>query len=104
MPSLNVGEYIDECISSVTNQTLKEIEIICIDAGSTDDTLNILKKHAKKDSRITILNSDEKSYGHQVNIGIERAKGAINELYKKNKKNLMQSFSCDADNSIIQLQ
>ena len=33
MPSLNVGEYIDECISSVTNQTLKEIEIICIYAG-----------------------------------------------------------------------
>ena len=60
MPSLNVGEYIDECISSVTNQTLKEIEIICIDAGSTDNTLDILKKHAKKDSRITILNSDEK--------------------------------------------
>ena len=75
MPSLNVGEYIEECILSVINQTLEEIEIICIDAGSTDDTLDILKKYAEKDSRITLLTSDKKSYGHQVNMGLEQAKG-----------------------------
>lgn len=75
MPSLNVGEYIEECILSVINQTLEEIEIICIDAGSTDDTLDILKKYTEKDSRITILTSNEKSYGHQVNMGLEQAKG-----------------------------
>lgn len=75
MPSLNVGEYIEECILSVLNQTLEEIEVICIDAGSTDETLDILEKYAKKDSRVTILNSDEKSYGHQVNMGLSQAKG-----------------------------
>ena len=106
MPSLNVGEYIDECISSVTNQTLKEIEIICIDAGSTDDTLNILKKHAKKDSRITILNSDEKSYGHQVNIGIERAKGDYISIIETDDfidENMLEALYSLSDNGKVDL-
>ena len=46
MPSLNVGDYIEECILSVINQSLSEIEIICVDAGSTDNTLDILNKYA----------------------------------------------------------
>ena len=75
MPSLNVEDYIEQCISSVINQTLNEIEIICVDAGSTDNTLNILKKYAEKDSRIRIIHSDKKSYGYQVNLGISKAKG-----------------------------
>ena len=44
MPSLNVKDYIEECIQSVVNQTLNEIEIICVDSGSDDGTLDILKK------------------------------------------------------------
>ena len=75
MPSLNVGNYMEQCISSVLNQSLKEIEIICVDAGSTDQTLEIIKKHQEKDDRIKILYSDKKSYGHQVNMGLKEAKG-----------------------------
>lgn len=45
MPSLNVVEYIQECLESVINQSLREIEIICVDAGSTDGTLEILKEY-----------------------------------------------------------
>ena len=75
MPSLNVGDYMEQCLSSVLNQSLKEIEIICVDAGSTDQTLDIIKKHQKNDSRIKILYSDKKSYGHQVNMGLKEAKG-----------------------------
>ena len=59
----------EQCLSSVLNQSLKEIEVICVDAGSTDQTLDIIKKHQKNDSRIKILYSDKKSYGHQVNMG-----------------------------------
>lgn len=44
MPSLNVAKYIKQCMESVLNQTLKDIEIIAVDAGSTDGTLEILKK------------------------------------------------------------
>lgn len=75
MPSLNVGDYMEQCLSSVLNQSLKEIEVICVDAGSTDQTLDIIKKHQKNDNRIKIINSDKKSYGHQVNIGLKEAGG-----------------------------
>lgn len=75
MPSLNVEPYIRRCIESVMRQTLQNIEIICVDAGSTDGTLEILKEYAEHDSRIRVLISDQKSYGHQVNMGIDAAKG-----------------------------
>ena len=48
MPSLNVAEYIDECIQSVLSQTLSEKEIICVDAGSTDGTWEKLLSYAEK--------------------------------------------------------
>lgn len=75
MPSLNVADYIEECIKSAVFQTLKEIEILCIDAGSTDGTLEILQKYADMDRRIRLINSDRRSYGYQVNLGIRQAQG-----------------------------
>ncbi|WP_049945093.1 glycosyltransferase family 2 protein [Butyrivibrio sp. AC2005] len=75
MPSLNVFRYIDECILSVLNQTLSDIEILCVDAGSDDGTLEKLKLYEKKDNRIRIIESKKKSYGYQVNIGIAAANG-----------------------------
>lgn len=75
MPSLNVEKYIKQCIESVINQTFSDIEIICVDAGSTDGTLEILKEYAEKDSRITIINSGKRSYGYQMNLGIAAAEG-----------------------------
>ena len=75
LPSLNVGKYIGECIESAINQTLQEIEIICVDAGSTDGTLEIIEAYAERDSRIQVIKSDQKSYGHQMNLGIGAAKG-----------------------------
>lgn len=75
MPSLNVGKYIRESLTSVCNQTLKEIEIICVDAGSTDGTLEIIKEFAASDKRIKVIHSDKKSYGYQMNVGIHEAQG-----------------------------
>ena len=75
LPSLNVIDYVEECLNSVVNQTLKDIEIICVDAGSTDGTLEVIQKFAEQDKRIIVLQSDKKSYGYQMNIGIERATG-----------------------------
>lgn len=75
MPSLNVGAYIEQCITSVLNQTFSNIEVLCIDAGSTDGTLEILEEYAKKDNRIKIINSEVKSYGYQMNLGISNARG-----------------------------
>lgn len=75
MPSLNVVNYIEEAIESVRTQTLQEIEIICIDAGSNDGTWEILTKLAAIDERIVLRHSNRKSYGYQVNLGIDMAKG-----------------------------
>lgn len=75
LPSLNVGMYIRECIESVISQTLREIEIICVDAGSTDGTLETIKEFMAKDSRIMLINSSKKSYGHQMNLAMEAATG-----------------------------
>lgn len=75
MPSLNVQPYIKECIESVLSQTLEDIEVFCVDAGSTDGTLEILNEYASKDHRINVIHSERKSYGHQVNLGMDAATG-----------------------------
>lgn len=75
LPSLNVKGYIRECLESVLSQTMEEIEIICVDAGSDDGTFEIIKEYACRDSRIAVLQSSEKSYGRQTNMGIGVARG-----------------------------
>lgn len=75
LPSLNVHEFIHECMDSVIHQTLQDIEIICVDAGSTDGTLEILREYEKQDDRIKVIVSDRKSYGYQMNLGMKAAGG-----------------------------
>lgn len=75
MPSLNVIKYIRPCMESVLKQTLKDIEILAIDAGSNDGTLEILEEYATLDSRVQVIHSDKKSYGYQLNLGILLAHG-----------------------------
>ena len=75
LPSLNVADYIDQCVESVRTQTLKEIEIICIDAGSDDGTLEKLRGYESQDKRIKVLISDKRSYGYQMNMAIKEAEG-----------------------------
>ena len=73
MPSLNVEPYIQECLESVLAQTLGELQILCIDAASTDGTYEILKEYEKRDTRIQVCVSEKRSYGAQVNMGIRMA-------------------------------
>lgn len=75
IPSLNSGEYIQECLSSVIRQTLEDIEILCIDAGSTDGTIEAIEKFASEDKRIRIIHVGKKSYGWQLNAGVSQARG-----------------------------
>lgn len=67
--------YCSECLRSVLAQSFSDIEILVVDAGSTDGTLEVLEGIIKKDARIQLIHSEIKSYGHQVNIGIEKATG-----------------------------
>ena len=68
-------QYIEECLKSVLAQTFHDIEIIVVDAGSTDGTLDLIGSYAVKDKRLKIIHSGEKSYGYQMNMGISEAKG-----------------------------
>lgn len=75
MPALNSAKYIHKCMESVVNQTLREIEIIPVDAGSTDGTWEVFQEYAAKDERIKPIHSDKKSMGYQYNIGMDAATG-----------------------------
>ncbi|MCG4114073.1 glycosyltransferase family 2 protein, partial [Campylobacter jejuni] len=75
IPSYNSAKYIKECLDSVIFQSLKEIEILCIDAYSIDGTIDILKSYKKQDDRIKIIFSKKKSLGYQINLGLKKAKG-----------------------------
>ena len=75
IPVYNTEEYIDECLNSVRNQTLKDIEIICVNDGSTDGSLAVLEKYAKEDKRIKIINQKNQGVSVARNNGIANAQG-----------------------------
>lgn len=75
MPCLNVRAFIQPCMASVVQQTLADLEILVIDAGSTDGTLEVVEKYAREDPRVRVLHSPVKSYGYQMNLGIREADG-----------------------------
>ena len=75
VPVYNVEKYLPECLDSIINQTLKEIEIICINDGSPDNSLEILKRYAEKDSRIKIIDKENEGVGKARNDGIRAATG-----------------------------
>ena len=75
MPVYNVEEYLEEGLKTLLNQTLKQIEIICVDDGSTDRSLEILNEYAKKDSRVKVYTQANKFAGVARNLGLEKAQG-----------------------------
>lgn len=75
VPAYNVEPYLVECMESITRQTLSDIEIICINDGSTDGTLKILKSYAEKDPRIVLIDKENGGYGIGMNIGLSVATG-----------------------------
>ena len=75
VPVYNVEKYLKDCLNSVINQTLEDIEIICVNDGSTDNSLAILEDYAEKDSRIRIINQENKGLGGARNTGLYNANG-----------------------------
>lgn len=75
IPVYNVEQYLQECLDSIINQTFKDIEIICVNDGSTDNSLEILKKYAQKDKRIIIINKQNGGLSSARNIALDIAKG-----------------------------
>lgn len=75
IPAYNVEKYIAECLESLVKQTHDNIQIICVDDGSTDRTVDIIRKYAQKDKRIEIVQQKNLYAGVARNNGMERAKG-----------------------------
>lgn len=102
IPVFNVEKYLKECLESVVNQTLRDIEIICVDDGSTDNSLKILEEYKAKDKRITVIKQNNLYAGVARNSGLAVAKGkfviffdaddimdnlCLNTLYSNAEKN-----------------
>jgi glycosyltransferase involved in cell wall biosynthesis len=75
IPVYNVEKYLNKCLESIINQTLTELEIICVNDGSTDTSHQILEEYALKDERIKIINKENNGPGAARNTGIEVATG-----------------------------
>ena len=75
MPVYNAETYLEEAIECLICQTLKEIEIICVDDGSTDRSLEILEEYSKRDDRIKILHQRNLYAGVARNNGLKQANG-----------------------------
>ena len=75
VPVYNVEEYLPKCLDSLIGQTLQEIEIICIDDGSTDRSGEILEEYAEKDKRIHVVHQENGGYGKAMNVGLHLAQG-----------------------------
>jgi len=75
LPVYNKAPFLVQCIDGILAQTLDDIEIICIDDGSTDESLSILKKYEEKDNRIKLISQKNKGAATARNVGLSHASG-----------------------------
>ena len=75
VPICNVECYLRECLDSAVAQTLKDIEIICINDGSTDSSPDIIREYMERDSRVKMIDKANSGYGDSMNRGLEMARG-----------------------------
>jgi len=112
IPVYNVEKYLPKCLDSVINQTLHNLEIICVNDGSTDNSLSILKKFALKDTRIKIIDQKNGGLSKARNVGISAAAGdylyfldsddfieldAMKNLFAESSKNDLDVLYFDGD-------
>lgn len=76
IPIYNTEKYLPKCLDSIIQQDYSDLEILCINDGSTDGSLTILIDYQKKDNRITVINKANSGYGDTMNTGIRTAKGS----------------------------
>lgn len=109
LPIYNEEQYLPQCLDSICNQTLKEIEIICVDDGSTDGSLAILRKYELRDSRIKVIPQQNQYAGVARNHGMKYATGKylsfldsddyfepdmLERMYEKAEKNRADIVIC----------
>lgn len=112
IPVFNAEKYLRQCLDSIVNQTLKDIEIICVDDGSTDGSLEILREYEAQDQRVKVLTQQNQFAGVARNNGIEMARGeycvfwdaddffhldALNQMYMTAKAHSADICLCGGD-------
>lgn len=105
VPVHNCSSYLIECMDSIVAQQLREIEIICVDDGSTDDSFDILQYYASKDDRVQVIHQENRYAGVARNEGMKRATGKYlmfwdgDDFFKPNALNMLyeQAQKEDAD-------
>lgn len=75
VPVYNVEPYVRRCLNSLQNQTLETVEFVCVNDGSTDGSLEILREYARKDPRFKVINRKNAGYGAALNLGFKKARG-----------------------------
>lgn len=75
VPICNVQHYLRQCLASLANQTLESLEIICINDGSTDDSLRIINEFAARDDRFVVIDKPNSGYGDSMNRGLNVSRG-----------------------------
>jgi len=67
VPVYNTEKYLKECLESILNQTLEELELICVDDGSDDNSVSIIREYMKKDSRVSLIEQQHQFAGEARN-------------------------------------
>lgn len=75
VPIFNAAPYLDQALDSIQRQTHENLEIVCLNDGSTDNSLEIMRAHAEKDPRIIVVDKENQGYGATCNRGIEESHG-----------------------------
>ena len=75
LPVYNVAPFLEECLQSLINQSYSNLEILCVNDGSPDNSLEILQKYAALDARIKVFDRENQGSGRSRNFGIEQSSG-----------------------------
>ena len=75
VPIYNVEKYLRQCLDSIKNQTLDDIEVICVNDGSKDSSLEIIMEYVNTDSRFKVIDKPNSGYGNSMNRGFDMASG-----------------------------
>lgn len=103
MPCYNTEQYVEETLKSVLNQSFKDYEIICLNDGSTDGTLEILKRYQQSYPNIRVISSENHGVAYQRNTGVQCAQGKYiyymdsDDLLKENCLETLYQYA-EADN------
>lgn len=75
IPVFNGEEYLEQCLRSVLSQTLQELEILCVDDGSTDRSAELVRRMQKEDARIQLIRQENQGAGSARNRALQEARG-----------------------------